>query len=94
MRDVLRVSVAEDADGVWILLCMEYLDHADGWRHPFEVVWDSSKHEVLEAKNAVRNALEHAHTLPLEGEGVTTVHGDCRGPNILMRQDDSVSGKT
>ena len=84
--------MAEDADGVWVVLFMEFLDHEHGWRHPFELDLEYSEAQISQAKKAVLNALDHAHDLELEGEGVTTVHGDCRGPNILARQDDSTPG--
>ncbi|KAG5181731.1 hypothetical protein JKP88DRAFT_246098 [Tribonema minus] len=69
------------------MVVMEYLRREDGWR----MLWDLKGEEQQCAFEAAQEALRRAHAIQIPDACSIprgAVHGDMRGPNIMVRQDD------
>lgn len=78
---------SEALPGGYSYVAMDMLD--DGWIPLYEVSSSYSSAAADEAKDAARQALAQAHKIVVKHGDVEkpAVHGDCRGPNIMVRQD-------
>ena len=75
--------------GDWTLVTMEYLAPPE-WMPA--TAWCSARDAagIARARAAVAAALKRAHALSLDGDA--TVHGDCRGVNVLVRCAEGAEG--
>jgi hypothetical protein len=72
--------------GGLIMVVMEHLRQEDGWRMLCEL---EGKEQEL-AFEAAQEALRRAHAIQIpdtSGGSRAAVHGDVRGPNIMVKQD-------
>ena len=63
------------------MVVMEYLDPAAGWAPLVSL----PRPEALQYEGAVQAALDAGHALRT-GDGMATIHGDCRSNNIMVRR--------
>ncbi|KXZ49594.1 hypothetical protein GPECTOR_20g450 [Gonium pectorale] len=65
------------------MVVMEHLDPDQGWKRLSDFPLPQ---RTAALKAAVQQALTMAHAVDV-GEGRVAVHGDCRGPNIMVREE-------
>eukprot|EP00878_Enallax_costatus_P015950 GHUV01016723.1.p1 GENE.GHUV01016723.1~~GHUV01016723.1.p1 ORF type:complete len:358 (+),score=94.99 GHUV01016723.1:1566-2639(+) len=88
---VPKLYSSQNLSGGYSYVVMELLDSKD-WQRLCDVLeGEYSEKDKMDARQAAERTLEAAHKIEVKLDGMMgrAVHGDCRGPNIMMRRANS-----